>query len=63
MGNVTDYRNLPRRRFSREFKREVVEMLIEEAATVAEVAREYDLHPNQLFRNGPVSTVLSVAAK
>ncbi|WP_414647421.1 transposase [Castellaniella sp.] len=50
MGSSTGYRNPPRRRFSREFKREVVEMLIEEAATVAEVAREYDLHPNQLFR-------------
>jgi len=44
------YRNLPRRRFSREFKREVVELLNEQAATVAEVARTYDLHPNQLFR-------------
>lgn len=50
MTPASQYRNLPRRRFSREFKREVVELLNEEAATVAEVARTYDLHPNQLFR-------------
>ena len=50
MSTESGYRNLPRRRFSREFKREVVELLNEEAATVAEVARAYDLHPNQLFR-------------
>jgi Transposase and inactivated derivatives len=50
MSTDNGYRNLPRRRFSREFKREVVELLNEEAATVAEVAREYELHPNQLFR-------------
>ena len=50
MTPASQYRNLPRRRFSREFKREVVELLNEEAATVAEVARMYELHPNQLFR-------------
>ncbi|MBB5217405.1 transposase [Parapusillimonas granuli] len=44
------YRNHPRRRFNRHFKREVVEILLEQAATVAEVARAYDLHPNQLCR-------------
>lgn len=50
MSTENGYRNLPRRRFTREFKREVVELLNEQAATVAEVAREYELHPNQLFR-------------
>lgn len=48
--SLEDYRNQPRRRFSREFKREVVELLLERAATVAEVARDYDVHPNQLCR-------------
>ena len=46
----SSYRNQPRRTFSREFKRDVVELLQEEAATVAEIAREYELHPNQLMR-------------
>ena len=50
MTQAADFRNQPRRRFTKTFKRELVEMLLEEAATVAEVAREYDLHPNQLFR-------------
>lgn len=50
MLSETSYRNQPRRRFSREFKHDVVELLQEEAATVAEIAREYDLHPNQLMR-------------
>ena len=50
MSSLENYRNQPRRRFSREFKREVVELLLEQAATVAEVARAYDLHPNQLCR-------------
>lgn len=48
--SLEDYRNQPRRRFSREFKRELVELLLERAATVAEVARDYDVHPNQLCR-------------
>ena len=48
--SAANYRNQPRRRFSRDFKREVVEILLEQAATVAEVARAYDLHPNQLCR-------------
>ena len=48
--SLEDYRNQPRRRFSREIKREVVELLLERAATVAEVARDYDVHPNQLCR-------------
>lgn len=50
MSSLENYRNRPRRRFSRAFKREVVELLLEQAATVAEVARAYDLHPNQLCR-------------
>lgn len=50
MSSLENYRNQPRRRFSRAFKREVVELLLEQAATVAEVARAYDLHPNQLCR-------------
>jgi len=45
-----NYRHQPRRSFRREFKREVVEILLEQSATVAEVARTYDLHPNQLCR-------------
>lgn len=44
------FRNRPRRRYSRAFKKEVVELLMQDAATVAEVAREYDLHPNLLCR-------------
>ncbi|MGE4338098.1 MAG: transposase, partial [Pigmentiphaga sp.] len=44
------FRNQPRRSFSRAFKKEVVELLLQDAATVAEVAREYDLHPNLLCR-------------
>ncbi|MCK9506485.1 MAG: transposase [Porticoccaceae bacterium] len=50
MSSESTYRNQPRRRFSRAFKREVVELLLEQAATVAEIARAYDLHPNQLCR-------------
>lgn len=50
MSSERTYRNQPRRRFSRAFKREVVELLLEQAATVAEIARAYDLHPNQLCR-------------
>ena len=50
MPSLESYRNQPRRRFSRAFKREVVELLLEQAATVAEVARAYELHPNQLCR-------------
>ncbi|CAM5407147.1 IS66-like element accessory protein TnpA [Eoetvoesiella caeni] len=44
------YRNLPRRRFTLEFKRKVVEQLLDSGLTVAEVAREHALHPNQLCR-------------
>lgn len=48
MLSETSYRNQPRRRFSREFKRDVVELLQEEAATVAEIAREYRKLPCQV---------------
>ena len=48
--STTSFRNLPRRRFTREFKRDVVEHLLHSGRTVAEVAREHDLHPNQLCR-------------
>src|SRR5690606_37677429 len=50
MSSAENYRNQPRRRFSREVKREAVEILLEQAATVAEVARTYDFHPNRLCR-------------
>ena|SRR5690606_24383817 len=50
MSLTSSYRTQPRRRFSREYKREVCELLQSGAATAAEVAREYELHPNQLFR-------------
>jgi transposase len=48
--SADSYRNLPRRRFTREFKRKVVEQLLDSGLTVAEVAREHALHPNQLCR-------------
>ena len=46
----SSYPNQPRRHFSREFKRQLVERLLNSEATLAEVAREYELHPNQLCR-------------
>lgn len=50
MSQTSSYRTHPRRHFSREYKLEVCELLQGGAATVAEVARTYDLHPNLLFR-------------
>lgn len=47
---AVSYRNLPRRCFTREFKHRVVEQLLDSGLTVAEVAREHELHPNQLCR-------------
>lgn len=44
------YRRLPRRRFTHEFKQEVVERLLHTGVTVAQLAREHALHPNQLCR-------------
>ena len=50
MSQTSSYRTHPRRHFSREYKLEVCELFQGGAATVAEVARTYDLHPNLLFR-------------
>ena len=54
MDNTTvssdSYRRLSRRHFTKDFKRTVVEYLLTKNLTVAEVAREYNLHPNQLCR-------------
>ena len=44
------FRNQSRRRFTTEFKQKVVEYLLRSGSTVAEVARIYDVHPNQLCR-------------
>ena len=44
------FRNLPRRRFTIKFKHKVVEYLLRSGSTVADVARIYDVHPNQLCR-------------
>lgn len=48
--NLDSYRRQSRRRFTKEFKREVVERLLDTGATVAQLAREHALHPNQLCR-------------
>ncbi len=48
--SVESYRSLPRRRFTKEFKREVVERLLNSNLTVAQLAREHAIHPNQLCR-------------
>lgn len=48
--SVGSYRSLPRRRFTKEFKREVVERLLNSDLTVAQLAREHAIHPNQLCR-------------
>ena len=39
-----------RRKFPRDFKREVVRSLLEEQRQVLDVAREHDIHPNILHR-------------
>lgn len=45
------YRNQPRRRFTQAYKDQVVEQLLsDQSLTVAQVAREHDVHPNQLCR-------------
>ncbi|TAN30147.1 MAG: hypothetical protein EPN31_03405 [Castellaniella sp.] len=45
------YRNQPRRRFAQAYKEQVVEQLLaDQSLTVAQVAREHDVHPNQLCR-------------
>ena len=48
--STDSYRRLSRRHFTKDFKRSVVEHLLNNGLTVAEVAREHDLHPNQLCR-------------
>ena len=45
---AVSFRNLPRRRFTPEFKRRVVEHLLSSGRAVAEVARDHDLHPSLL---------------
>jgi transposase len=44
------FRNEPRRRFSREYKRQVVETVLASPSSLARVAREHDLNHNQLSR-------------
>ncbi|TAN27908.1 MAG: hypothetical protein EPN31_09540 [Castellaniella sp.] len=47
----SSYRNQPRRRFTQAYKTQVVEQLLsDQSLTVAQVAREHDVHPNQLCR-------------
>lgn len=41
---------LPQHRFTRGFKHQVVELLLNSGLAVAEVAREHELYPNQLRR-------------
>ena len=48
--STDSYRRLSHRHFTKDFKRSVVEHLLSNELTVAEVAREHDLHPNQLCR-------------
>ena len=45
-----NFRNQSRRRFKADFKQQVVQYLLRSGATVAEVARIYEVHPNQLCR-------------
>ena len=44
------YRSLPRRRFSRDHKRSLVQQLLDSdsSATLAQLARDHDIHPNLL---------------
>lgn len=44
------YRSLSRRRYSRDFKRSLVQQLLDSDATVtlAQLARDHDIHPNLL---------------
>lgn len=44
------YRREPRRRFSTEYKRQVVQALLSSAMSLARFAREHDLNHNQLAR-------------
>lgn len=44
------FRNKPRRRFTAEYKRQVVRTLLASAESMAQVARDHDLNHNQLAR-------------
>lgn len=44
------FRNEPRRSFSREYKRQVVETVLASPSSLARVARGHDLNHNQLSR-------------
>jgi len=44
------FRNKPRRRFTVEYKRQVVRTLLASAESMAQVARDHDLNHNQLAR-------------
>jgi transposase len=44
------FRNKPRRRFTTEYKRQVVRTLLASAESMAQVARDHDLNHNQLAR-------------
>lgn len=45
---VRTFRNGPRRRFSAQYKRELVESVLASPLSLARVAREHDLNHNQL---------------
>ena len=44
------FRNKPRRRFTTEYKRQVVQALLVSSDSMAQVARDHDLNHNQLAR-------------
>lgn len=47
---TSSFRHEPRRRFTREYKRQVVEAVLSSSSSLARVAREHDLNHNQLSR-------------
>jgi transposase len=47
---VRTFRNEPRRRFSTQYKRELVEMVMASPLSLARLAREHELNHNQLAR-------------
>jgi transposase-like protein len=47
---VGTFRNEPRRRFSAQYKRELVETILASPLSLARVAREHELNQNQLAR-------------
>jgi transposase len=44
------FRNEPRRSFSTQYKRELVEMVLASPTSLARLAREHDLNQNQLTK-------------